>query len=123
MTLLADLAESRLTTLGYFALPAEDLEKRYGAGKWSVRYLLHHLADSETVQVYRLRRVISEPRQVIWAYDQDAWAQRLDYGNHPLDLSERLFRASREAILHYAARHYERDGQLSAVIAYPASAR
>src|SRR5690349_22687844 len=85
MTTAADLTRelerTRDETVGYFSLSEAELARSYGPGKWSVRFLLHHLADSESVFLYRIRRVISEPRQVIWVYDQDAWDRGLDYGH------------------------------------------
>jgi hypothetical protein len=69
----------------------------------------------ETVLFYRIRRVISEPRQVIWVYDQDAWAKGLDYGRLPLDISKRVYEPTRAAIIHYVGLHYERNGTLEFV--------
>src|SRR5207253_1934875 len=83
--------------------------------KWSVRFILHHLADAETVLFDRIRRVLSEPRQVLWAFDQSAWARGLDYGSRPLLLSRRLYEATRESVIYYAALHYERSSQLEFV--------
>ncbi len=48
-------------------------------GKWSIRQVLRHLADSEIVWAYRLRMVLAQERPVLTGYDQDAWAERLDY--------------------------------------------
>ncbi len=110
MMLLRDLETTRDETLRYFGLGEADLARTYAPGKWSVRYLLLHLADSESVLFYRLRRVISEPRQVIWFYDQDAWAKALDYSTVPLDLMREVYVSSRQAIIYYARRHYEKDG-------------
>ena len=107
MEIIEQLERTMAETLKHFGLPDEDLQKTYGPGKWSVRYLLHHLADSETVLFYRIRRVISEPKQVIWAYDQDAWAQRLDYSAVPLELSRNIYVSSREATIYYARLHYD----------------
>jgi hypothetical protein len=59
--------------------------------------------------------VISEPHQVIWVYDQDAWARGLDYGRLPLDLSRRIYEPVRAAVIHYAGLHYERSGKLEFV--------
>ena len=42
------LEATRDETLPLFALGDTDLERTYGPGKWSVRYLLHHIADAET---------------------------------------------------------------------------
>jgi DinB superfamily len=107
MTYAADLARVTAETLECFSLPEEVLDRNYAPGKWSVRFVLHHLADSESIHLYRIRRVISEARQVIWAVDQDAWARGLDYANLPLDLSRRLYETSREAIEYYARLHYD----------------
>jgi hypothetical protein len=68
MPLIADLESTRDETLRYFSLGDEDLARTYAPGKWPVRYILQHLTDSETVFYDRIRRVISEPRQVIWWY-------------------------------------------------------
>ena len=113
MEILDQLDRTRAETLRYFTLGDEDLEKTYGPGKWSVRYILHHLSDSETVLFYRIRRVISEPKQVIWAFDQDAWAQKLDYSTMPLGLSRSIYESSREGILYHARRHYEGSEKIS----------
>lgn len=104
--IIEQLERTKATTLKYFGLAGADLERTYGPGKWSVRYLLNHLADAETVLFYRIRRVISEPKQVIWVYDQDAWARKLDYATAPLDLARRLYDASRDGIIHCARHHY-----------------
>src|SRR5215216_5932583 len=98
MEIIEQLERTQAETLKYFDLADADLEKNYGPGKWSIRYLLHHLADSETVFLYRIRRVISEPKQVIWVYDQDAWAQKLDYSRVPLELAKTLYLSSREGV-------------------------
>jgi DinB superfamily len=66
MDLIHELERTRDETLSYYSLADSDLARCYGPGKWSVRFLLHHLADSETVLYDRIRRVLSEPRQVLW---------------------------------------------------------
>ena len=48
-------------------------------GKWSVNGVLQHLADSELVWGYRLRKVLAEDRPELTGYDQDLWANRLRY--------------------------------------------
>ena len=70
--IIKELERTRDETLKCFALKREELARSYGPGKWSVAYILHHLADSETVFFERIRRVISEPRPVLWVMDQDA---------------------------------------------------
>ena len=115
MKLIHDLERTRDETLQFYSLGERDLERTYGPGKWSVRYILHHLSDSETVLFDRIRRVLSEPRQVLWVFDQDAWAKGLDYSGVPLDMSRRIYEAVRSAIIYYAGLHYEPKGQLEFV--------
>ena len=43
--------------------------------------MVQHLADSELVWGYRLRMVLAQDRPPITGYDQDLWAQRLDYAH------------------------------------------
>jgi hypothetical protein len=113
--LIRDLEQTRDETLKYFSLDQSDLARTYAPGKWSVRFLLHHLSDSETVLYDRICRVLSEPRQVIWVFDQDAWADGLDYSERPLDISRRIYESLRSAIIYYAGLHYEQKGHLEFV--------
>jgi hypothetical protein len=113
--LIRELEATRDETLRYFSLGEEVLGRSYGPGKWPVRFILLHLADSETVLFDRIRRVLSEPRQVIWFYDQDAWARGLEYGRVPLELSRDVYRSVREAIIYYARQFYEIRGHLEFV--------
>jgi len=109
------LEQTREETLRCFGLGEADLARTYAPGKWSVRYVLHHIADSETVFFERIRRTLSEPRPVLWVAQQDAWAKGLDYSRLPLDLSRRVFESVRAAVLYYAGEHYERSGHLEFV--------
>ena len=115
MQLIKQLEQTRDATLKYFALGEGDLARTYAPGKWPVRFILLHLADSETVLFDRIRRVLSEPRQVLWVYDQDAWAKGLDYSRVPLDTYRHVFESVRSAIIHYAGLYYESKGHLEFV--------
>jgi hypothetical protein len=110
MEIIRQLETTRDQTLKYFDLPADRLDQSYGPGKWSVTFILHHLADAETVLYDRVRRVLSEPRQVIWAFDQDAWAKGLDYSNLPLDISRSIYASVRAGMIYHANLRYEKDG-------------
>src|SRR5687767_11914313 len=115
MDFIRQLEETRDQTLKFFALGDEDLARTYAPGKWPVRFILLHLADSETVLFDRIRRILSEPRQVLWVFDQDAWAKGLDYSRVPLDISCRVYESVRNAIIYYAGLYYERKGHLEFV--------
>jgi len=113
--LIRDLERTRDETLKYYCAEPRDLELTYAPGKWSVGFLLHHLSDSETVLYDRIARVLSEPRQVLWVFDQDAWADGLDYSARPLEISRRIYESVRNAIIYYAGLHYEQKGHLEFV--------
>jgi hypothetical protein len=115
MPIIQDLERTRDETLSYYTLGEADLQRSYGPGKWSVRYILHHLSDSETVLFDRIRRVLSEPRQVLWVYDQDAWARGLDYSRVPLEISRGVYQAVRGAIIYYTGLYYQTKGHLEFV--------
>jgi len=110
MEIIHRLETARDRTLPYFELDDEQLARSYAPGKWTVRYLLHHLADAETVLYDRIRRVISEPRGVVWAFDQDAWAAGLDYSQTPLELSRGIYEAVRAGVIYQARMHFEASG-------------
>jgi DinB superfamily len=112
MNLLGELKRTRDETLGYCALDQPDLERTYAPGKWSVRFVLHHIFDSETVLFDRICRVLSQPRPVLWVFDPDDWARGLDYAQRPLEISREVYQAARNAIIHYAGRYYEPKGHL-----------
>ena len=115
MDIISSLISTRDRTLQYFDIGSEELSRSYAPGNWSVRFILHHLADAETVLSDRIRRTISEPRSVLWAFDQDAWASGLDYGRMPLNLSRQIYEATRAGIIHLAREHYDRSGHLEFV--------
>ena len=115
MNLIEKLEATKAATLKHYDLTDARLDKTYAPGKWTIKYILHHLADAETVLYDRIRRVISEPRQVLWAFDESAWASKLDYATVPLDLSKHIYGSVREGMIHYARLHYEANGHLEFV--------
>jgi uncharacterized damage-inducible protein DinB len=82
--------QSRLTDLIKGLSPAQ-LAKREAPGKWSINHVLRHLADSEIVWGWRMRMALAHDRPPITGYDQDAWADRLGYGEADAEESIREF--------------------------------
>ena len=64
-------------------------------GKWSIRQITAHVADSEIVGAYRFRLVIAERNPIIQGYDQDAWVHNLDYARRKPAQSLETFRRVR----------------------------
>lgn len=110
MKLIEELHNSKILTLEYFDLSDADLLKCYAPGKWNNKQLLHHICDAETVLYDRVRRVISEPKQVIWSFEQDDWANHLDYLSMPLCLSKNVYSSVRDAVIYLANTFYISHG-------------
>jgi len=64
-------------------------------GKWSIRQIVAHLADTELVAAHRFRQVIAEENPTLIAFNQEAWASRLDYARRKPKQSLETFRRLR----------------------------
>ena len=64
-------------------------------GKWSIRQIVCHVADSELVMAQRFRRVIAEENPTLTAFDQEAWARNLDYHRRKMTQTIETFRRIR----------------------------
>ena len=64
-------------------------------GKWSIRQLIAHVADAELVAAHRFRQTIAEDNPTVVAFDQNAWASRLDYARRKPKQSLESFRRQR----------------------------
>jgi DinB superfamily len=60
-------------------VPAAIVTSPEAPGKWSIRDVVQHLADSELVGGFRLRMILAHDRPALMGYDQDLWASRLRY--------------------------------------------
>ena len=78
-------------------LPAPILTIPEAPGKWSIREVLAHLADSELVGGFRLRMVFAQDRPTLLGYDQDLWANRLRYSDAAVAESLERFTVLRRA--------------------------
>lgn len=76
-------------------LEPEALDWRPAPGEWSVREIVHHLADSETISGVRLRRLLVEEAPAIQAYDEALYARRLRYAERPIEPALRALEAAR----------------------------
>ncbi len=64
-------------------------------GKWRLRQIICHLADSEMIGRYRMASVIAEDNPSLQWYDQDAWATKLDYSKRKFSQALETFRRVR----------------------------
>lgn len=75
----------QLLKAAYAKVPAAARQWRPAPGKWSVHEVVCHCADSETNAYARIRFLMAEDKPVIQGYDQERWAERLDYHALPLE--------------------------------------
>lgn len=97
----------RVVSEALTGLADSDLDLRL-PGKWSIRQIVHHLADSEMVAAVRLRRLVAEDRPGIRATDFTGYVRRLFY-DRPVQGSLELFRAVRTSTLEILNRMSDED--------------
>ena len=74
-------------------LDEAQLETPYRDGGWTVKQLVHHVADSHMNAYIRFKLGLSEENPMIKPYNQDAWAQMPDTKNLPINLSFTILHA------------------------------
>ncbi|SRR5581483_6579715 len=62
---------------------------------WSIRQIVAHVADAELVAAHRFRQVIAEDQPTLIAFDENAWAAKLDYFRRKPKQSLETFRRLR----------------------------
>ncbi len=66
-------------------IPREAWKFKPAPGEWSIHEVIVHLADSETNSALRARMLVAEPGGTLMAYDQDKWAETLNYHGQDVD--------------------------------------
>jgi DinB superfamily len=89
--------------------PTNGLTARPIPGKWTACEIVHHLADSETISGFRLRRLLVEDHPMIEGYDQDAFAIRLHYNERDLAPALDAMRIARTTTSQLLERMTEED--------------
>ncbi len=72
-------------------LNQEELELTYREGSWTVRQIVHHLADSHMHMWIRFKHALSIDNPTILPYNQNVWADSLDYKSASLESSLLIF--------------------------------
>ncbi len=69
------------------------LETPYRKGGWTVRQLIHHIADSHHHSYTRFKWALTEENPIIKAYEEKAWSDLLDAHTAPTDISLNYLKA------------------------------
>jgi uncharacterized damage-inducible protein DinB len=71
----------------------ERLDTPYRPGGWTVRQVVHHVADSHMNAVMRFKLALTEQEPAIRGYDEAAWAELPDTQRVPIEVSLELLDA------------------------------
>jgi uncharacterized damage-inducible protein DinB len=74
-------------------LSEEQLDTAYRPGGWTLRQVVHHLADSHLNSYTRFRLALTEDAPTIKGYDQERWAELPDARTAPVLVSLVLLEA------------------------------
>ena len=74
-------------------LDEHQLDASYREGGWTVKQVIHHLADSHMNAYIRCKLALTENNPIIKPYDQDAWAETIENKNLPVNVSITLLHA------------------------------
>ncbi len=74
-------------------LSAAQIDTPYREGGWTVRQVVHHLADSHANSFVRFKLALTEDWPTIKAYDEAAWAKLTDSVALPVEVSLTLIEA------------------------------
>lgn len=76
-------------------LDEADLSAQPIPGEWSVREIVHHLADGEQISAVRLRRLLVEDGPLLPGYDATDYAATMAYAERPIEPAIAAFAAAR----------------------------
>lgn len=81
-------------------LGEERLDAAYRPGGWTIRQVIHHMADNDMNAYIRLRRALTEEEPVAASYREDLWAGLHDYRETPVEISLQLLEALHTRIVY-----------------------
>lgn len=79
-------------------LDDEELSKTYRDGSWTVRQLVHHIADSQLNMYQRLKLALTDDSPTVPAFNDELWAIQPDT-ELPVDCSIKMLEGINERIV------------------------
>jgi len=83
-------------------LSDEDLNRKRGEDKWTVREIIHHIADAEDIWKNAIKAAVGNPGCTLdmnWYPIDNKWAPAMGYSIRGIENSIELFRVSRNQII------------------------
>ena len=80
------------------SLSEEELSETYREGSWTVRQLVHHIADSQLNMYQRLKLALTDENPRVPAFDEEKWAIQPDT-ELPVEISIKLLEGLNERIV------------------------
>ena len=80
------------------SLNDEELSKTYREGSWTIRQLVHHIADSQLNMYQRLKLALTDESPTVPAFDQEKWAIQPDV-KLPIESSIKMLEGINERIV------------------------
>ena len=85
-----------------------DLDDKPSGGGWSVRQIVHHIADGDDIWKLCIKMAIGNQQAEFslgwyWSQTQDTWADRWAYSQRSIGTSLSLLKATREHVLQLLA--------------------
>ncbi len=77
-------------------LTETQLDTPYRDGGWTVRQVVHHLADSHMNAYIRFKLAMTEEKPTIKTYKENVWAEALDARTAPVEASMQLLNGLHE---------------------------
>ena len=99
------------------SLDDKQLGKKYREGSWTVRQLVHHIADSQLAMYQRLKMALTEDNPTVTEFSEEQWAELPD-SELPVESSIRILEGLNERIV--ALGKGLTEGQLERVFMHPA---
>jgi len=79
-------------------LSEEELSKTYRDGSWTVRQLVHHIADSQLNMYQRLKLALTDENPTVPAFNEEKWAVQPDT-KLPVESSIKMLEGINERIV------------------------
>ena len=111
-------------------LTEADLDTAPAKGGWSIRQIVHHLADGDDLWKMGIKQALGNDQSEFsldWyrALPQDTWADRWAYAQRPIEVSLALLKATRDHVVqlieyvpdgwHQSVKFREPDGKVEIV--------